>query len=241
MPLPRSLSLTSQSPEHQTNECFLSFISTSHLFINAHKAVAGTYRWQSPLSCLSDETEVAEFTKRFYGRMDVTGSGGRSHISLHNVRRHAHLCVCVCVRPCSYTAHTRLDLGRICCKMEAERLENGACALRRRRLQQRSIDLKGALTLTREEMSNLDARRRERRRQEPADAVPRARAASSVTPTHAAAGSTCPGTTLSPPPMGSTRRPAARRRRQKSASGSTSGQRDASGTLRTCPDITNDH
>lgn len=33
-----------------------SFISASHLFINAHKAVAVTYPWQSPLSCLSDET-----------------------------------------------------------------------------------------------------------------------------------------------------------------------------------------
>lgn len=61
-----------------------------HLFISAHKAVAGTHHRQSPLCCLSDEAEVAEFTKRSYGRMDVTGSEGRSHISLHNIHRHTN-------------------------------------------------------------------------------------------------------------------------------------------------------
>lgn len=74
-----------------TSSAVLSFISASNLFINAHKAVAGTYHWQSPLSCLSDETEVAEFTKRSYGGMDVTGSGGRLHISLHNIHKPVHL------------------------------------------------------------------------------------------------------------------------------------------------------
>lgn len=96
---PLLLSLTGQSPERQTNEYFLrvlSFISASNLFINVHKAVAGTYHWQWPLSCLSDETEVAEFTKRSYGRMDVTGSGGRSHILLHNIHKPVHQHVGVC-------------------------------------------------------------------------------------------------------------------------------------------------
>lgn len=74
-----------------TSSAVRSFISAPNLFINAHKAVAGTYRRQSPLGCLSDETEVAEFTKRSYGGMDVTGSGGRSHISLHNIHKPAHL------------------------------------------------------------------------------------------------------------------------------------------------------
>ncbi|KAF6722237.1 hypothetical protein FQA47_024352 [Oryzias melastigma] len=72
-----------------TSSAVLSSISPSHVFISVHKAVAGTYHRQSPpLLCLSDETEVAEFTKRSYGRMDVSGSGGRPHISLHNIHRH---------------------------------------------------------------------------------------------------------------------------------------------------------
>lgn len=101
-----STSLSLWQTSHQsirqmnTSSAVLSFISASHLFINAHKAVAGTYHRQSPLSCLSDETEVAEITKRFYGRMDVTGSGGRSHISLHNIRRHN---LCTCMWQCAYT------------------------------------------------------------------------------------------------------------------------------------------
>lgn len=100
--LPLSLWQTSHQSIRQmnTSSAVLSFISDSHLFINAHKAVAGTYHRQSPLSCLSDETEVAEITKRFYGRMDVTGSGGRSHISLHNIRRHN---LCTCMWQCAYT------------------------------------------------------------------------------------------------------------------------------------------
>lgn len=100
--------LFSQSPESQTNEYFLFFISASHLFINAHKAVAGTYHWQLPLGCLSDETEVAEFTKCSYGRMDVTGSEGRSYISLHRIHRRTQTCApardCVCIqRKCILT------------------------------------------------------------------------------------------------------------------------------------------
>lgn len=65
----------------------VSFISTSSLFINAHNALAGAYCWKSPLRFLSDETEVAEFTGCSYDKMDVSGSRGRSHISLHNVHK----------------------------------------------------------------------------------------------------------------------------------------------------------
>lgn len=38
--------------------------------------------WESPLGRLSDETEVAEFTKCSCGKMEATGSGGHSHIPL---------------------------------------------------------------------------------------------------------------------------------------------------------------
>lgn len=69
----------------------VSFISASNLFINAHKAVAGTYHRESPLVCLSDETEVAGFTKCSYDKMDVTGSGGHLHISLYNIHNPVHL------------------------------------------------------------------------------------------------------------------------------------------------------
>lgn len=65
----------------------VSFISTSSLFINAHNALAGAYCWKSLLHFLSDETEVAEFTGCSYDKMDVSGSKGRSHISLHNVHK----------------------------------------------------------------------------------------------------------------------------------------------------------
>lgn len=80
----------------------VSFISASNLFINAHKAVAGTYHWESPLGCLSDETEVAEFTKCSCDKMDVTGSGGHSHFSLHNIHKPVHLQV----RMRAYTENT---------------------------------------------------------------------------------------------------------------------------------------
>lgn len=77
-----------------TSSALFSFISVSHLFINAREAVAGTHHRESPLGRLSDETEVAEFTKCSYGRMDVTGSEGHSRNSLYNIHRHTNLCTC---------------------------------------------------------------------------------------------------------------------------------------------------
>lgn len=52
---------------------------------------AGTYQWKSLLAFLSDETEVTGFTGCSYDKMDVTGSGGRLLISLHNVLKPVHL------------------------------------------------------------------------------------------------------------------------------------------------------
>lgn len=35
---------------------------------------------QAPISRWSDETEATEFSERSQGRMDVTGSGGHTHV-----------------------------------------------------------------------------------------------------------------------------------------------------------------
>lgn len=56
-----------------------------------------TYHRESPLRRLSDEAEVAEFTECSYGKMDVSGSGGHSHISLRRSHKPAHRQVRRCV------------------------------------------------------------------------------------------------------------------------------------------------